>query len=128
MSIIPVGLVILLIPSPASWGLVQTNYSIKTMTDSNVASEASFNDPCYSPELVEFINYVLGREDLDAPAQWFAICEAEHTYYSPASELFQGLPHQLMLETAPREQLLSLIRSKRTRGYESLMDRFGVTY
>ena len=88
-------------------------------------STASFNDPCYSPELVEFINYILGREDLDAPAQWFAICEAEHTYYSP-SELFKGLPHQLSLETAPREQLLSIIRSKRTRGYESLMARFGI--
>ena len=95
------------------------------MTDSIIAS---FNDPCYSPELVEFINYILGREDLDAPAQWFFICEAEHTYYSPASELFKGLAHQLTLETAPREQLLSIIRAKRTRGYESLMDRFGVLY
>lgn len=92
------------------------------------STAASFYDPCYSPELVEFINYILGREDLDAPAQWFAICEAEHIYYSANAASFKGLPHQLVLETAPREQLLSIIRSKRTRGYESLLDRFGVTY
>ena len=98
------------------------------MKTSNIASEARFTDPCYSPELVAFINYILGREDLDAPAQWFFICEAEHTYYSPAGELFKGLPHQLTLETAPREQLLDLIRSKRTRGYESLMQQFGMFY
>ena len=81
-----------------------------------------FSDPCYPPDLVDFINDTLTREDLDAPAQWSAICKAVHTYYP------KGLPYQLGLETAPREQLLTLIKAKRTRGYESLMDRFGVTY
>ena len=87
----------------------------------------TFSDPCYPVELVDFINDTLTREDLDAPAQWRAICEAEHLYYGD-DEPFEGLPHQLSLETAPREQLLMLIRAKRTRDYESLMDRFGVTY
>ena len=77
--------------------------------------------------LCNFYNDTLTREDLDAPAQWLAICEAEHLYYG-GNEPFKGLPYQLCLETAPREQLLTLIRAKRTRGYESLMDRFGVLY
>ena len=96
-------------------------------TDSFTASEARFSDSCYPVKLVDFINDTLTREDLDAPAQWFAICEAEHLYYG-GDEPFTGLPYQLSLETAPREQLLTLIRAKRTRGYESLMDRFGVIY
>ena len=97
------------------------------MSNPITASEARFSDPCYPVDLVDFINDTLTREDLDAPAQWLAICEAEHLYYG-GNEPFKGLPYQLCLETAPREQLLSIIRSKRTRGYESLMDRFGVIY
>ena len=98
------------------------------MTIPITASEARFSDSCYPVELVDFINDTLTREDLDAPAQWFAICEAEHLYYSRDAEPFKGLPYQLCLETAPREQLLMIIKAKRTRGYESLMDRFGVVY
>ena len=98
------------------------------MSTSINAGEARFSDPCYPVELVDFINDTLTREDLDAPAQWFAICEAVHIYYSASAASFKGLPYQLSLETAPREQLLMLIRAKRTRGYESLMDRFGVIY
>ena len=92
------------------------------------AGAARFSDPCYPTDLVDFINDTLTREDLDAPAQWLAICLAVHSYYSASEVSFKGLPYQLSLETAPREQLLTLIRAKRTRGYESLMDRFGVTY
>ena len=98
------------------------------MSTSITASEARFSDSCYPVELVDFINDTLTREDLDAPAQWFAICEAEHIYYSASEASFKGLPYQLCLETAPREQLLMIIKAKRTRGYESLMDRFGVLY
>ena len=97
------------------------------MSTSINAGAARFSDSCYPVELVDFINDTLTREDLDAPAQWLAICEAEHLYYG-GDEPFTGLSYQLSLETAPREQLLTLIRAKRTRGYESLMDRFGVIY
>lgn len=86
-----------------------------------------FSDPCYPPQLVEFINDTLDRSDLDATEQWFLICEAEHHWHSHVdAPAFEGLPHQLSLETAPREFLLMIIRAKRTRGYKKLMKAFGV--
>ena len=86
-----------------------------------------FSDSCYPPQLVEFINDTLEREDLDATEQWRAICEAEHHSYSHVdAPCFKGLPHQLTLETAPREFLLMIIRDRRTRGFEWLMEAFGV--
>ena len=86
-----------------------------------------FSDSCYSPELVEFINETLERKDLDAMEQWRVICEAEHHSYSHVDDpCFKGLPHQLSLETAPREFLLTIIRAKRTRGYKKLMKACGV--
>jgi hypothetical protein len=88
----------------------------------------TFSDPCYPYALVDYINHTLEREDLDAPGQWVAICRAEHAFTASIDEPFESLPHQLTLETAPREQLLSLIRAKRTRGYETLMERFGMVY
>ena len=88
-----------------------------------------FTDPCYPPELVEFINATLERKDLDATEQWRAICEAEHNSYSHKDKpCFEALPHQLSLETAPREFLLTIIRAKRTKGYETLLDAFCVSY
>ena len=96
------------------------------MTDS-FADYARFYDSCYPQQLVEFINDTLKREDLDAMEQWRAICEAEHHSYSHVdAPCFKGLPHQLTLETAPREFLLMIIRAKRTRGYKKLMKAFGV--
>ena len=86
-----------------------------------------FSDPCYPPQLVAFINETLKRSDLDATEQWFEICRAEHNWHSHVdAPAFKGLPHQLCLETAPREFLLMLIRGKRTRGYKKLMKAFGV--
>ena len=91
------------------------------------APAMKFTDACYPPELVEFINATLERDDLNAVEQWHAICEAEHNCYSHKNDpCFKGLPHQLSLETAPREFLLSIIRAKRTRGYEWLMEAFGM--
>ena len=91
------------------------------------ANVVRFTDPCYPPELVTFINFTLERDDLNASQQWRAICEAEHHSYSHKGEpCFKGLPHQLMLETGPREFLLMIIRAKRTRGYKKLMKAFGV--
>ncbi len=86
-----------------------------------------FYDPCYPPQLVDLINEILNREDLDAKEQWFLICEAEHNLHSHVdAPCFEALPYQLCLETAPREFLLLLIRDKRTRGYEWLMEAFGM--
>ena len=87
-----------------------------------------FSDSCYPPALVEFINETLERKDLDAMEQWRVICEAEYYMYSntDSSASFSSLPHQLSLETAPREFLLTIIRAKRTRGYKKLMKAFGV--
>ena len=97
------------------------------MTNSSTAGAARFSDPCYPPALVEFINETLERTDLDAMEQWRVICEAEHHSYSHVDDpCFKGLPHQLSLETAPREFLLMIIRAKRTRGYKKLMKAFGV--
>ena len=96
------------------------------MTNSST-NYVRFTDPCYPPELVKFINFTLERDDLDASQQWRVICEAEHYYHSHRGDpCFKGLPHQLTLETAPREFLLMIIRAKRTRGYKKLMKAFGV--
>ena len=97
------------------------------MTNSSFAGVARFSDSCYPPALVEFINETLERTDLDATEQWRVICEAEHYMHSHVdAPAFKGLPHQLSLETAPREFLLMIIRAKRTRGYKKLMKAFGV--
>ena len=91
------------------------------------ANAVRFSDSCYPSELVEFINDTLERKDLDASEQWYAICEAEHHSYSHVDDpCFKGLPYQLSLETAPREFLLTIIRAKRTKGYQKLMKAFGV--
>ena len=98
------------------------------MTNSSTAGAARFSDPCYPPALVDLINEILNRDDLDAKEQWYLICESVHNCYEPhtGGEAFQGFPYQLTLETAPREFLLLLIRAKRTRGYEWLMEAFGM--
>ena len=105
------------------------NRLLKTMSTSN-AGAVRFTDPCYPRRLVRYINETLERDDLDATEQWVRICLAEHAYYSCKGKgvQFEALPHQLTLETAPREFLLSIIRDKRTRGYEKLMDMFGMVY
>ncbi len=95
--------------------------------DSTNAPAMKFTDPCYPPQLVDLMNEILERDDLNAVEQWYWICEAEHNCYSHKDDpCFEGLPHQLCLETAPREFLLSIIRAKRTRGYEWLMEAFGM--
>ena len=86
-----------------------------------------FYDSCYPPALVDLINEILNREDLNAVEQWYWICESVHVCYGHEDDPpFEGLPYQLTLETAPREFLLMLIRHRRTRGYEWLMEAFGV--
>jgi hypothetical protein len=86
-----------------------------------------FYDSCYPPQLVDLINEILNREDLNAVEQWYWICESVHVCYGHEDDPpFEGLPYQLTLETAPREFLLMIIRDRRTRGFEWLMEAFGV--
>ena len=113
------------LPYTASFFASEANAPVMTKTSN--ASEASFSDPCYPPELVDFINATLDRKDLNATEQWYLICEAEHYMHSHRDAPgFKGLPYQLSLETAPREFILMLIRARRTRGYKRLMKAFGV--
>lgn len=95
------------------------------MTDINLV----FEDGCYPQELVDRINMILCDWTLDANDMWYEICKAEHFLYSHKEDPdFCGLPYQLSLETVPRENLLMIIMHKRIRGWQSLMDAFGVIY
>ena len=85
----------------------------------------AFEDPCYPQELINRINMILCDFELNATEMWWEICKAEHNLYShKENPNFQGLAHQLSLETEPRETLLILIMQKRIRGYRALLKSF----